>query len=66
MLYIENMIYKGLDDEESNFLHLVSKQQAEQKAQKLQEEKEEILLFKISFFYKPIAHALHNCGIVNL
>ena len=48
VLFIENMIYKGLDDEESKFLHLVSKQQAEQKAQRLQQEKEEILLFKIS------------------
>jgi len=42
------MIYKGLDNEESKFLHMVSKQQAEQKAQRLQQEKEEILLFKIS------------------
>lgn len=50
LLHIENMIYKGLDDDESKFLHLVSKQQAEQKAQRLQEEKEEILLFQISSF----------------
>ena len=48
MLHAENMIYKGLDDDESKFLHLVAKQQAEQKAQKLQQEKEEILLFQIS------------------
>ena len=48
-VYVENMIYKGLDDDESKFLHLVSKQRAEQKAQRLQQEKEEILFFKISY-----------------
>jgi len=45
------MIYKGLDDDESKFLSMVYQQQAQKKAEKLQQEKEEILSFRISFNY---------------
>ena len=58
---IENMIYKGLDDDESKFLSMVYQQQAQQKAEKLQQEKEEILSFRISFTL--IAHIIIcNCS----
>lgn len=43
------MIYKGLDDDESKFLNMVVQQQAQQQAEKLRQEKDEILLFRISF-----------------
>ena len=46
--FIENMIYKGLDDEEAGFLAFVVKQQAEQKALVNRREKEEVSAFKVS------------------
>ncbi|XP_065905102.1 PSME3-interacting protein-like isoform X2 [Dysidea avara] len=45
-LKFKNMIYKGLDDDESKFLSMVYQQQAQQQAERLQQEKEEILLFR--------------------
>lgn len=45
---LENMIYKGLDDDEAGFLNLVAYQQANRDAELLQLEREEISTFKVS------------------
>ncbi len=42
------MIYKGLDDEEAGFLTMVAQQQADRQALVRQQEKEEIVAFRVS------------------
>ena len=43
----ENMIYKGLDDEEATFLQFVADKQAQLDAEQKQAENKEILAFRV-------------------
>ena len=45
---VENMIYKGLDDEEARFLNIVSEKQAEAEEKQILEEMQEIKQFRVS------------------
>lgn len=47
------MIYKGLDDEEAQFLHFVMQREAEQASQRWEEEVKEVTAYRVSrFFFK--------------
>ena len=44
---IENMIYKGLDDEEASFLTFVAQRQADQETEMIKREIEEVHTFRV-------------------
>lgn len=44
----ENMIYKGLNDEEATFLQFVAEKQSQLDAEKKQAEREEVLAYRVS------------------
>ena len=43
------MIYKGLDNEEANFLNLVTERQAVEDAARWHQEREEVTAYRVSF-----------------
>ena len=45
------MIYKGLDDEEAQFLHFVMQREAEQASQRWEEEVKEVTAYRVSLFF---------------
>ena len=47
---LENMIYKGLDDEEASFLNVIVDQQALQIRNMLNREKEEISVYRVCVY----------------
>ena len=47
---LENMIYKGLDDEEASFLNVIVDQQALQIRNMLNREKEEISIYRVCVY----------------
>ena len=55
----ENMIYKGLDDEEAQFLHFVMQREAEQASQRWEEEIKEVTAYRVSFFI-VLAHRYYT------
>lgn len=48
------MIYKGLDDEEAQFLHFVMQREAEQASQRWEEEVKEVTAYRVSRFFNLI------------
>ena len=48
MLFTENMIYKGLDDEEAVFLQMVADKKAAHNAEVAMIEREELSEFRVS------------------
>ena len=51
------MIYKGLNDDESDFLAFVAKKQAELDKKRFDEESEELKGFRISFHNRALCFA---------
>lgn len=53
------MIYKGLDDEEAQFLHFVMQREAEQASQRWEEEVKEVTAYRVSrfFFFSSFRYA---------
>lgn len=47
--FLENMIYKGLNEEDASFLSTVAKKQAELDAKRFDNESEELQEFRVSF-----------------
>ncbi len=54
-LVLENMIYKGLNEEDASFLSDISKKKAELHNRRFDDESEELLKFRISFQYPFIS-----------
>ena len=48
-VFLENMIYKGLNEDDASFLSEVAKKQAEIDDNRFNEESKELLEYKISF-----------------
>lgn len=57
----ENMIYKGLDDEEASFLTDVAKRQAEHENEIIRRERDEVREYRVSRLCSHVTISVQSC-----